>query len=205
MRACHTLRSGVEQIRAEQSAGAFCGAKPSPVETLAWVLSTWCWAWCAETSLWHLSFILTLPQRSKTLWHLTGCSGAQAQGIYGNVVNQHFCGTGPEGFDEKCVEGLYWEASSFELFLTESCSWSLPVAISIMEALGNTRPTAWVRCRIVNYGLRVCWGAGTWMQGSQRTWPPCWMYWFCARPLKDLVSVIYIKFFTLFLVTFSFL
>lgn len=35
MHACHTLKSG-----AEQSAGAFCGAKLSPVETLAWVLAT---------------------------------------------------------------------------------------------------------------------------------------------------------------------
>lgn len=129
----------------------------------------WCWAWCAKTSPWHLFFILTLPQRGKTLWHL-GCPGAQAQGIYWDVVNLHFCETGPEGFD------VCGRAVLRQQILTESCSWSLPLAIRNMEALGNTRATLSVRCRLVNYGLSICWGAGTWMQGSQRTWPPYCMF-----------------------------
>lgn len=73
---------------------------------------------------------------------------------------------------------IWWEVCERSVLrqqnLTES--WSLPLAIVSMEALGNVRASAWIKCKLIHYGLRVCWGAETWMQGSQRTWPPYCMY-----------------------------
>lgn len=35
------------------------------------------------------------------------------------------------------------------------------------EAVGDVGTTALIKRGLLSYGLRVCWGAGTWMQGSE--------------------------------------
>lgn len=126
-------------------------------------MGEWCWAWCAKTSLLTSVFYLHITSERQNIVtpRLLRCPGSR------NLLR--CC---KSAFLWNCSWGIWWEICAVlrQQILTESCSWSLALAIMSVEALGNMSATAWVSCRVINDGLRVCWGAGAWMQGSQVTW-----------------------------------